>query len=50
MTLAPPRPRVALALAVALTLAGCAFAPPKLQHPALRDDVPLAGHRLVARL
>jgi len=43
MTLAPPRPRAALALAVALTLAGCAFAPPKLQHPALRDDVPLAG-------
>jgi multidrug efflux system outer membrane protein len=43
MTFAPPRPRAALALAVALTLAGCAFAPPKLQHPALRDDVPLAG-------
>ncbi|GAB3790108.1 efflux transporter outer membrane subunit [Dyella agri] len=43
MTFTPPRPRAALALAVALTLAGCAFAPPKLQHPALRDDVPLAG-------
>lgn len=43
MTFAPPRPRAALALAVVLTLAGCAFAPPKLQHPALRDDVPLAG-------
>lgn len=43
MTFAPPRPRAALALAVALTLAGCAFAPPKLQHPALREDVPLAG-------
>lgn len=43
MTLIPPRPRTAMALAVALALAGCAFAPPKLQHPALRDDVPLAG-------
>lgn len=43
MIFAPLRPRAALALAVALTLAGCAFAPPKLQHPALRDDVPLAG-------
>ncbi|BFI95744.1 MAG: multidrug efflux MFS transporter outer membrane subunit VceC [Rhodanobacter sp.] len=43
MTLVPPRPHMAVALAVALTLAGCAFAPPKLQHPALRDDVPLAG-------
>lgn len=41
MTFAPPR--AALALAVALTLAGCAFAPPKLAHPTLRDDVPLAG-------
>lgn len=40
---ASPRPRAALALAVALALAGCAFAPPKLQQPALRDDVPLAG-------
>ncbi|MFK2876723.1 efflux transporter outer membrane subunit [Rhodanobacter hydrolyticus] len=43
MTFAPPFPRAALTLAVALTLGGCAFAPPKLQHPALRDDVPLAG-------
>ncbi len=43
MTSAPPRLRAALALAVALALAGCAFAPPKVQHPALRDDVPLAG-------
>ena len=43
MTFAPPRPRAALVLAVALALAGCALAPPKLQHPALRDDVPLAG-------
>ncbi|MEW9623470.1 efflux transporter outer membrane subunit [Rhodanobacter geophilus] len=43
MTFAPPRPRAALALAVLLSLAGCALAPPKLQHPALRDDVPLAG-------
>ena len=43
MTFTAPRLRAALALAVALTLAGCAFAPPKLQHPALRDDVPLAG-------
>lgn len=41
MTFAPPR--AALALAVALSLAGCAFAPPKLAHPELRDDVPLAG-------
>lgn len=43
MTLAPPRPRAALAFAVLLTLAGCAFAPPKLQPPQLRDDAPLAG-------
>jgi multidrug efflux system outer membrane protein len=43
MTFAPPRPRAALALAALLSLAGCALAPPKLQHPALRDDVPLAG-------
>lgn len=41
MTLAPPR--AALALAVAILLAGCAMAPPKLAQPALRDDVPLAG-------
>jgi multidrug efflux system outer membrane protein len=43
MTFAPPRLRAALALAMLLPLAGCAFAPPKPQHPALRDDVPLAG-------
>lgn len=43
MTFASPRRRAALTLAVALTLAGCTFAPQKLPHPALRDDVPLAG-------
>jgi multidrug efflux system outer membrane protein len=43
MTFAPPRLRAALAFAVLLPLAGCAFAPPKLAPPALRDDVPLAG-------
>ncbi|MDE2087614.1 MAG: efflux transporter outer membrane subunit [Xanthomonadaceae bacterium] len=47
MTFAPPR--AALALAVAFSLAGCAFAPPKLAHPALRDDVPLAGLSVPAR-
>ncbi|RDS80598.1 RND transporter [Dyella monticola] len=31
-----------IALVVALTLAGC-WIPAKMQHPALRDDVPLAG-------
>lgn len=41
MTFAPPR--AALALAVALSLAGCAMAPAKLPHPALRNDAPLAG-------
>lgn len=43
MTFALPRPRAVLALAVALALAGCVSAPPKLRHPALRGDVPLAG-------
>ena len=38
----PLRP-LSLALFATLMLAGCAFAPPKVQHPALRDDVPLAG-------
>ncbi|MGC1547684.1 MAG: efflux transporter outer membrane subunit [Rhodanobacter sp.] len=38
-----PLPRHYLALAMAIGLAGCAFAPAKVQHPALRDDVPLAG-------
>ncbi|WP_230474855.1 efflux transporter outer membrane subunit [Dyella monticola] len=45
MNIASP-PRMArlrpIALVVALTLAGC-WIPAKMQHPALRDDVPLAG-------
>ncbi len=43
MTFALSRPRTALAFAAALALAGCALAPPKLRHPTLRDDGPLAG-------
>jgi multidrug efflux system outer membrane protein len=48
MTVAPshaPLRLRPLALIVLLTasVAGCAFIPKKLPHPALRDDVPLAG-------
>lgn len=40
----PPRPaRLVLSAALAIALTGCAFAPAKVEHPALRDDVPLAG-------
>jgi len=39
----PPARRLALCAALAALLAGCALAPAKLQHPALRNDVPLAG-------
>lgn len=35
--------RIVLSGVLATVLAGCAFAPAKLRHPALRDDVPLAG-------
>jgi multidrug efflux system outer membrane protein len=38
-----PGCRLALSVALAVSLAGCAFAPAKTKHPALRDDVPLAG-------
>ena len=37
------RGRPLLAATIALALAACARAPAKLDHPALRDDVPLAG-------
>ncbi|WP_082190257.1 efflux transporter outer membrane subunit [Frateuria defendens] len=42
MKLAPPPGRRLLAIALAAVLAGCAI-PAKLDRPALRDDVPLAG-------
>jgi multidrug efflux system outer membrane protein len=46
----PTRPvRLALAAALAVALAGCAFAPAKVKHPALRDDVPLAGLQVPTR-
>ncbi|GLQ45473.1 multidrug RND transporter [Dyella lipolytica] len=34
---------LALTMLCTVVLAGCAFAPAKLPHPTLRDDVPLAG-------
>jgi len=37
-----PTARTLLAAALALAVAACAV-PPRLEHPALRDDVPLAG-------
>lgn len=43
-----PRARTALALALAIVLAGCAI-PAKQQRPTLRDDVPLAGIEAPAR-
>jgi len=46
---APLRGRTALAAAILLTLAGCAAAPARLDRPALRDDVPLAGLQAPAR-
>ncbi|SFS12371.1 outer membrane protein, multidrug efflux system [Dyella sp. OK004] len=53
MTALPPQRRsfgrrVAIVAAVAVALAGCAI-PAKLQHPTLRDDVPLAGLEAPAR-
>ena len=46
----PIRPvRLALSAALAIALAGCAFAPAKVRHPALRDDVPLAGLQVPTR-
>jgi multidrug efflux system outer membrane protein len=39
----PLRLRLTLLAASALALSACAIAPAKLSHPALRDDVPLAG-------
>ncbi|KRE92439.1 RND transporter [Frateuria sp. Soil773] len=43
------RGRTALAAATLLTLAACATPPTKLDRPALRDDVPLAGLRAPTR-
>ncbi|HWU76588.1 MAG TPA: efflux transporter outer membrane subunit [Rhodanobacter sp.] len=43
------RVRTTLATAIVLTLAACAHAPARLSHPALRDDVPLAGVQAPAR-
>ncbi|TBR39154.1 MULTISPECIES: efflux transporter outer membrane subunit [Dyella] len=40
--------RVAVAMAIAVALAGCGI-PTKQQHPTLRDDVPLAGVSAPAR-
>ncbi|WP_266171581.1 efflux transporter outer membrane subunit [Dyella subtropica] len=53
MTALPPQRRTigrraAIVAAIAVALAGCAI-PAKLQHPALRDDVPLAGIEAPAR-
>jgi len=46
----PIRPvRLALSAALAIIVAGCAFAPAKVKHPALRDDVPLAGLQVPTR-
>ncbi|WP_346949299.1 efflux transporter outer membrane subunit [Dyella sp.] len=42
------RPRTALIAAIVVALAGCAI-PSKVQHPALRDEVPLAGLEAPAR-
>ncbi|MDW2982506.1 efflux transporter outer membrane subunit [Rhodanobacter sp. KK11] len=46
---APLRGRPALVAAIVLTLAGCAAVPARLDRPALRDDVPLAGLQASAR-
>lgn len=43
------RGRPLLAATIMLALAACARAPAKLDHPALRDDVPLAGLQAPAR-
>ncbi|MGN6236686.1 efflux transporter outer membrane subunit [Dyella sp.] len=40
---APPPGRTLLMAALTLALAACAMPPHKLDHPVLRDDVPLAG-------
>ncbi|HTV86598.1 MAG TPA: efflux transporter outer membrane subunit [Dyella sp.] len=47
---APSRLRpFAMAVLLAAGLAGCGFIPKKVQHPALRDDVPLAGLQVPTR-
>ena len=46
---APLRGRTMFAAAIVLILAACAHAPAKLDQPALRDDVPLAGLQTAAR-
>lgn len=40
---------VAMAMLLTASLAGCGFIPKKVQHPALRDDVPLAGLQVPTR-
>ena len=42
-TLLRLRPLALLTLSLTIGIAGCNFIPKKVQHPALRDDVPLAG-------
>lgn len=37
------RPLALLTLSLTIGIAGCSFIPKKVPHPALRDDVPLAG-------
>lgn len=46
---APPPGRTLLMAALTLALAACAMPPHKLDHPVLRDDVPLAGLQTVER-
>ncbi len=46
---APLRGRTLLAAALVLMLGACAHAPARLDQPALRDDVPLAGLQAPAR-
>ena len=41
------RPRTALVAAIVVAFAGCAI-PAKVQHPALRDEVPLAAPALLS--
>ena len=43
------RGRPLLTATIVLALAACARAPAKLDHPVLRDDVPLAGLNAPAR-
>ncbi len=50
MNHSPSRPaRLILSAALAIAVAGCALAPAKIKHPALRDDVPLAGLQVPTR-